>query len=706
MYLGFSFLLFELVKILSGRNKRVFLPRMIVLLLLLIIHLLFIFIIPVSYRHPAFILLLFFLTSLFTLVAGNLKAAFNRNLIQNLLKSNYFVLTVFICNLDEHAKALVKLKEIIPLLLNKNPGAEEMLEKINSNPAIKNYLLWNKDVLAVLHFTNRIDLTLSYYNSLDIDLSKPGIPLHFISIVINILIKQDRYDEILSYFHYLQEHYMDIQHWQVVLSLYLSFYAYSGCSENFNLLLEKYPLLKNNPLTTYLRAILCLKTGQEKQGLSILDNFKATLTDNHGYFLPQVNKILDNPGLYSKLPARKAEIACTVLPPEGKDRYLPGLQSKTPETTNGVFILCGIVVAVTLVQFVLSLLGTGFDFITFKYVVPMDFITSGAYSDFYINQGQWGRLLTAVFLHAGWLHLLLNIYGLFITGRYVERTLGSFCMIFIFLASGITGNIASHIISPYPLSLGASGGVFGLLASVFTYVIWQRKYMNRAVLTNFIINFIIIIGINILFGLNNPHINNTAHFGGFAGGALITLLFLLGNKIMKTSKLTNYISRIFVILCTCLLLVSWPNYFTYDYFNKLDLDKQITLSGFTFQSPSLWEIETEDNNPGIMRDTLTRNKTGIVREQGSFDDEEIQALLSEDNYGKDYELENPGFETGNGWYAYTLKKKVNNQKYYDIITIYNKRFSNSYCLVFSYKMKKYSKGFDELLQRVLATVLE
>lgn len=704
LYLGLALILFELVKIIPGKNKTVFLPRIVVLSLLLAIHILLLFILPAAHRNPFVLLLLFLLTSMFTLAGIYLKNALNRDLIQNLLKPGSVVLLVYLCNLDYHSKALLTLKSIIPLLLNQEKEAEEMLKQINKNAALKNYLVWNRDVLAVLQFTNRMDLAISFYDSLDINLTEPGVPLAFISIAINILIKKERYDEIFAYFDYMKNYYRDMQHWQLVLYIYLSFYAFTGCMKNFNLLLEKYPAIKNNPLTTYLQVILNLKTGQVEEGLSLLRRFKTSLTGNSRYYLPQVNKILENPDMFSKPPAKGADIALNVLPPEGVYQHVPDLSRKTPKMSGGVIILCGTVFLATLIQFVLSLIGTGFDFISFKNVVPMDYISLGAYSDYYVNQGQWIRLLTAIFLHAGWLHLLLNLYGLYITGRYIEKTYGSFYMVFIFLASGIIGNIASHFISPYPLSLGASGGVFGLFASILIYVVWHRKLINRAVLTNFIINFAIIIGINILFGFQNPQINNIAHFGGFAGGAGISILYLLINKNLKITKLLDFFLKISIILCTCLLLYFWPKFFTYDYINNLDLEKEINISGYSLKGPELWELQAQDNSPDIIIDFLTGSIIRIFNDNVLFAVNDFNALIAEDNYGKDYFPETPVLDFGNGWYYFELKEKVD--KPYDLITFYNKSLTHSYCLVECYKKAKYSEDFDELMKRVLPTITD
>ena len=241
--------------------------------------------------------------------------------------------------------------------------------------------------------------------------------------------------------------------------------------------------------------------------------------------------------------------------------------------------------------------------------------------------------------------------------------------------------------------------------------------MNKDILRNFFINFIIIIGINILFGLQSPRINNIAHAGGFMGGAGISVLYFLCNKNNKTNRVLQSFVRIVIVLCIGILLIFWPRFYTFNYFNTLDPDKKIIVNGYTLKVPEMWEIHARDKEDDIIIDSLTGNKILIFKDQSFYSTRlltdislekemalEIETYLSADNYGKDYDLEKPLAELNNGWYSFELVKKSDKQEFYDFITFYNKSFGSSLCRVMSFTLKKYSSGFDELLQRVLESL--
>src|SRR5207244_2886447 len=80
-------------------------------------------------------------------------------------------------------------------------------------------------------------------------------------------------------------------------------------------------------------------------------------------------------------------------------------------------------------------------------------------------RGQSWRLLTSMFLHAGFLHLAFNAWALWVLGRLTERLLGSVAFTLVYLLSGIGGNLLSLLINPLQVSVGASGAIFGAACS-------------------------------------------------------------------------------------------------------------------------------------------------------------------------------------------------------------------------------------------------
>ena len=146
--------------------------------------------------------------------------------------------------------------------------------------------------------------------------------------------------------------------------------------------------------------------------------------------------------------------------------------------------------------------------------------------------GEWWRLLTHAFLHAGLLHLTVNMLGLWFTGPMVERVLGPMRYLLLFLAGAVAGGLLQTLASPGERDLvGASGAVCALLAGFATlfprlritalifFVIPVR--MNAATLGW------IIAGSSLacwIFGIE-PEIGHLAHLGGATVGCLLCLVF-------------------------------------------------------------------------------------------------------------------------------------------------------------------------------------
>jgi len=141
-----------------------------------------------------------------------------------------------------------------------------------------------------------------------------------------------------------------------------------------------------------------------------------------------------------------------------------------------------------------------------------------------INHGEFWRLVTPIFLHAGIIHLGLNCYGLYLFGKQIEKAFGTWRFLTLYLLSGIGGVVASLAFST-GASIGASGAVFGLIGAMLPFI-----YHNRAVLANpsrGISEIILLILFNLGYGLVNNfiavqssgiQIDNWGHVGGLIAG--------------------------------------------------------------------------------------------------------------------------------------------------------------------------------------------
>ena len=142
-----------------------------------------------------------------------------------------------------------------------------------------------------------------------------------------------------------------------------------------------------------------------------------------------------------------------------------------------------------------------------------------------VLNGEWYRLLTAVFLHGSILHLLFNMYALFIVGPIVELLYGRVLYVIFYLLCGLAGSVASFLIIPNP-SVGASGAIFGMfgLLAVANYVHKPALGGRGRALTS---QIVALIAINLIIGFGGGAfgvaVDNFAHIGGLVAGAWLGL---------------------------------------------------------------------------------------------------------------------------------------------------------------------------------------
>lgn len=137
-----------------------------------------------------------------------------------------------------------------------------------------------------------------------------------------------------------------------------------------------------------------------------------------------------------------------------------------------------------------------------------------------IELGQYWRLISSIFIHIGFTHLLFNTYALLVLGNFAERIFGRFKFLLLYLSSGIGSSTASYLFSPH-ISAGASGAIFGLLGAIISFG-WKNPFLWRSGL---ITNLLLVLAINLIFGMVVPGIDNYAHLGGLLTGALIGFLY-------------------------------------------------------------------------------------------------------------------------------------------------------------------------------------
>lgn len=150
-------------------------------------------------------------------------------------------------------------------------------------------------------------------------------------------------------------------------------------------------------------------------------------------------------------------------------------------------------------------------------------LAMGANSPELVREGDTWRVLSATFLHGGLLHLLFNTLALWSIGGFLERLLGPWRLLLLFSASAAAGGIASALAAQASLSVGASGGVWGLFLGAGWLAFRGRDLLPAAVSTALKTSTIQTLMLNVFVSFM-PNVDMAAHFGGGAAGLLVGLM--------------------------------------------------------------------------------------------------------------------------------------------------------------------------------------
>ncbi len=153
-----------------------------------------------------------------------------------------------------------------------------------------------------------------------------------------------------------------------------------------------------------------------------------------------------------------------------------------------------------------------------------------------VKSGQVFRLLTSAFLHIGVIHLLVNMYSLYVIGSQVENYIGKWKFLLIYFVSAISGNLLSVVFNT-GISAGASGAIFGLLGALLYFGLHYRLFLGNVLVTQ----IIPVIILNLFIGFTIPGIDNSAHIGGLVGGYLATMALGLKGKSAKQDRINGLI---------------------------------------------------------------------------------------------------------------------------------------------------------------------
>lgn len=158
----------------------------------------------------------------------------------------------------------------------------------------------------------------------------------------------------------------------------------------------------------------------------------------------------------------------------------------------------------------------------------------GIQVNYLIAKGEIWRLFTSMFLHGSFLHILFNMFWLYLFGPELEKIVGKARFFNIYLLAGVVGNVATYFM--YPLnyaSLGASGAIFGIFGAFGALVYYTRRTMPM--LRKMILPIIVI---SVITTFLQPNVNATAHIVGLLVGFLAGLFYLHPKNILSWRKKT------------------------------------------------------------------------------------------------------------------------------------------------------------------------
>jgi rhomboid protease GluP len=156
-----------------------------------------------------------------------------------------------------------------------------------------------------------------------------------------------------------------------------------------------------------------------------------------------------------------------------------------------------------------------------------------AYTPYILDNHEFYRLFTCMFLHFGMAHLANNMLVLFVLGGRLERSIGKIKFLVVYLVGGVLGNVVSMLLDlhteEYAVSAGASGAVFAVLGGLIYLILRNRGKVEDLSARQILVMAVL----STYLGFTSSGVDNAAHLGGMAGGFLLAVLLYHPKKIRK-----------------------------------------------------------------------------------------------------------------------------------------------------------------------------
>ena len=186
------------------------------------------------------------------------------------------------------------------------------------------------------------------------------------------------------------------------------------------------------------------------------------------------------------------------------------------------------IIAINLIVYLLTLIPSFGD----------DLLYAGMSVNGLIAAGEWWRIVTSMFLHGGFTHVLFNMFSLFLFGPELEKIAGKMRFLTIYFLAGIFGGAATYVThDAYYASVGASGALYGIFGAFAALVYYTRNLFPQ--LKQIILPLIVI---SVIMTFLTPNINIAAHLGGLVTGFILGFVYFNPKNMVKWRK--NSIKRV------------------------------------------------------------------------------------------------------------------------------------------------------------------
>lgn len=175
-----------------------------------------------------------------------------------------------------------------------------------------------------------------------------------------------------------------------------------------------------------------------------------------------------------------------------------------------------------------------------------DVYQQGALQGYVTADGDYWRLLTSAFLHGSMLHLLFNMYALYLFGPFVERALGTARYVVAYLTSAMAGSIVVYLLAdPTTVTIGASGAVFGLFGMALLFLLKAKQDVRT---------LLVLLGINAFISVAGPNISWEGHLGGFLAGVALGAVFAYAPRDRRTLVQALVIGALWIVMIVAFVL--------------------------------------------------------------------------------------------------------------------------------------------------------